>query len=60
MSERHKVECRECDGNGRIEYESYITDWANGHDIWTDSVGCSECCGQGWLWSDEVDWEEEE
>ena len=58
--QRKKVECRECDGFGYLEYESQIIDYHNGHDIWTDRVGCSTCCGQGWLYEDEVDWEEEE
>lgn len=60
MSDRHKVKCTGCDGHGTVEVETYITDYNNGHDIWTDTFGCETCCGQGWLWNDEIDWEEEE
>ena len=58
--QREKVECRDCDGFGYLEYETKIIDYYNGHDIWTDQVGCRTCCGQGWLYKDEVDWGDEE
>ena len=60
MSDRSKVDCRDCEGFGYHEHTRHITDYNSGHDIWTEHEECETCCGQGWIWSDEVDWDEDE
>lgn len=38
--------CPDCDGTGTIEVDTPITDWVNGHDVWTEWWTCPECMGE--------------
>lgn len=49
QSKQERYECRDCEGFGYVTYEAPITDWNNGHDIWTEDRGCEKCCGVGWV-----------
>lgn len=47
MSDSKQFPCPKCDGFGYFEYETPIIDYNWGHDIWTETRGCEECCGTG-------------
>lgn len=47
--------CPECDGDGKIEVDTYITDWNNGHDVMTKWWTCETCFGDGIVEDDEYD-----
>lgn len=40
------IECPECGGHGMIEVDTPITDYVNGHDVWTEWWTCPTCMGQ--------------
>lgn len=40
------MECPECGGHGIIEVDTPITDYVNGHDVWTEWWTCPTCMGQ--------------
>jgi len=47
----HKVECKECDGNGYITWNVPVPH-NFGIDIGyidTDPVECADCAGRGWI-----------
>ena len=47
--------CPECDGHGKIEVDTFITDWNNGHDVMTKWWTCETCFGDGIVEDDEYD-----
>jgi len=52
------VECDECGGEGRCEYEYAVVDWVHGGELRAKMDTCEKCDGSGEL--KKYIWEEEE
>lgn len=49
------MSCPDCGGEGIIEVDTPITDWVNGHDIWTEWATCEMCSGEGIVEDEDYD-----